>query len=88
MALLGMQDVSVGFGGYPLLEHMNFQIEPGERICLLGRNGVGKSTLIKLICGELEPESGVISKAPSSFHHLPDADRSRRPERNSIRCGI
>jgi ABC transport system ATP-binding/permease protein len=65
MTLLGMQDVSVGFGGYPLLEHMNFQIEQGERICLLGRNGVGKSTLIKLICGELEPEGGVISKAPS-----------------------
>jgi ATP-binding cassette subfamily F protein uup len=65
MALLGMQDVSVGYGGHPLLEHMNFQIEPGERICLLGRNGVGKSTLIKLICGEIEPESGVISKVPS-----------------------
>lgn len=60
-----MQDVSVGFGGYPLLEHMTFQIEPGERVCLLGRNGVGKSTLIKLICGELEPESGVIAKSPS-----------------------
>jgi ATP-binding cassette subfamily F protein uup len=60
-----MQDVSVGFGGSPLLEHMTFQIEQGERVCLLGRNGVGKSTLIKLICGELEPESGVISKSPS-----------------------
>jgi ATP-binding cassette subfamily F protein uup len=64
MALLGMQDVSVGFGGHPLLEHINFQIEHGERICLLGRNGVGKSTLMKLICGELEPESGIISRSP------------------------
>jgi ABC transport system ATP-binding/permease protein len=64
MALLGMQDVSVGFGGYPLLQHMNFQIEHGECICLLGRNGVGKSTLMKLICGELESESGVISRSP------------------------
>ena len=63
MALLGMQDVSVGFGGEPLLEHMNFQLEYGERICLLGRNGVGKTTLIKLICGELEPESGIISRS-------------------------
>jgi len=60
-----MQDVSVGFGGSPLLEGMTFQIEQGERVCLLGRNGVGKSTLIKLICGELEPETGVISKSPS-----------------------
>jgi ATP-binding cassette subfamily F protein uup len=65
MSLLGMQDVSVGFGGDPLLEHMNFHIEHGERICLLGRNGVGKSTLMKLICGELEPENGIISRAPS-----------------------
>jgi len=60
-----MQDVSVGYGGAPLLEHMNFQLEHGERICLLGRNGVGKSTLIKLICGELQPETGVISRPPS-----------------------
>jgi ATP-binding cassette subfamily F protein uup len=60
-----MQDVCVGYGGSPLLENMTFQIEPGERICLLGRNGVGKSTLIKLICGQLQPETGVISKSPS-----------------------
>lgn len=65
MALLGMQDVSVGFGGYPLLEHMNFQIELGQRICLLGRNGVGKTTLMNLICGKIELESGIISKSPS-----------------------
>ncbi|MBL7188621.1 MAG: ATP-binding cassette domain-containing protein [Phycisphaerae bacterium] len=65
MALLGMEKVSVGFGGHPLLEHMSFQIEHGERICLLGRNGVGKSTLMKLICRELEPESGIISRTPS-----------------------
>jgi ABC transport system ATP-binding/permease protein len=60
-----MQDVSVGFGGQPVLEHITFQVERGEHICLLGRNGVGKSTLLKLICGEIEPESGVISKSPS-----------------------
>ena len=65
MALLGMQDVSVGFGGFALLEHMNFQIEQGERICLLGRNGVGKSTLMKLIAGEIEQQGGVISRKPS-----------------------
>ncbi|RKY06140.1 MAG: ABC transporter ATP-binding protein [Planctomycetota bacterium] len=65
MALLGLQDVSAGYGGPPLLEHMDFHIERGEHICLLGRNGVGKSTLMKLICGELEPESGIISRAPS-----------------------
>ena len=65
MALIGMQDVSFGFGGPPILERMNFQIEPGERICLLGRNGVGKTSLMRLISGEVEPESGVITKASS-----------------------
>jgi len=65
MALLGLQDVNVGYGGPPLIEHVNLQIERGERICLLGRNGAGKSTLMKLICGDLEPENGVISRMPS-----------------------
>ncbi len=62
MSLVGMQDVSVGFGGEPLLKHMDLQIEPGERICLLGRNGVGKSTLMKLIAGELTADSGTLSR--------------------------
>lgn len=63
MGLIGMQDVSVGFGGRPLLERINLQFEAGERICLLGRNGVGKSTLMKLITGEVLPEKGEISRA-------------------------
>jgi len=65
MALIGFQDVNVGYGGPPLIERMNFQIERGERICLLGRNGAGKSTLMKLIRGDIEPECGVISRMPS-----------------------
>ncbi|MCP4688742.1 MAG: ATP-binding cassette domain-containing protein, partial [Desulfobacterales bacterium] len=60
MALISMRDVSYGFGGPPLLEKINFQIEKGERVCLLGRNGVGKSSLMKLISGELEPDGGEI----------------------------
>jgi ATP-binding cassette subfamily F protein uup len=59
-----MQDVSVGFGGRPLLEHINLQIEAGDRICLLGRNGVGKTTLMKLITGQIPPEQGDISRLP------------------------
>ncbi|MDD5064118.1 MAG: ATP-binding cassette domain-containing protein [Phycisphaerae bacterium] len=64
MAIIGMQDVSVGFGGRPLLEHINLQIQAGERICLLGRNGVGKTTLMKLITGEVLPEKGDVSRVP------------------------
>ena len=60
MALLSMRDVSIGFGGHPVLEHIDLQIERGERLGLLGRNGAGKSTLLKLIAGQLAPEVGVI----------------------------
>ncbi|MFO0792717.1 MAG: ATP-binding cassette domain-containing protein [Candidatus Brocadiaceae bacterium] len=60
MALLSLQDVTMGFGRPLLIEHANLQIERGERVCLLGRNGTGKSTLLKLIHGDLIPDSGEI----------------------------
>lgn len=58
MALIGMREVCWGFGDPPLLEKVTFQIAKGERVCLLGRNGVGKSTLLKLLAGEILPDSG------------------------------
>ncbi len=60
MALIGMRDVCIGFGGPLLLDHVNFYVEQGERVCLLGRNGTGKSTLMKLLQGELFPDEGEI----------------------------
>lgn len=62
MALISLQDVSIGFGGPRLLEDINLQIESGERVGLLGRNGMGKSTLLKLIAGELLPHDGTIAR--------------------------
>jgi len=62
MALISLQEVSLGFGGPKLLEGLNLQIERGEWVGLLGRNGMGKSTLLKLVNGDLNPESGVISR--------------------------
>jgi ABC transport system ATP-binding/permease protein len=60
MALLGMQDVSIAFGGPPVLDRARFAIEAGERVCLLGRNGAGKSTIMKLLDGSLAPDAGEI----------------------------
>jgi ATP-binding cassette subfamily F protein uup len=60
MALLGMQDVSLAFGGPPVLAGARFAIERGERVCLLGRNGAGKSTIMKLLDGSIRPDSGEI----------------------------
>ncbi len=58
MPLLSLRDVSLAFGGPRLLDHADWQIERGERVCLLGRNGEGKSTLLRLIEGDLEPDEG------------------------------
>ena len=60
MALLGMRDVRVAFGGPPVLDEAAFSIERGERVCLLGRNGAGKSTLMKLLDGTIRPDQGEV----------------------------
>ncbi len=62
MALISLRDVSVSFGGPLLLDHVNLQIERGERVCLLGRNGAGKSTLMRLMHGDLIPDEGEIAR--------------------------
>jgi ATP-binding cassette subfamily F protein uup len=67
MALFTLLDLCHGFGGPPVLDHANFQVDPGERVCLLGRNGAGKSTLMKIITGEMKPDSGDISRQPGAF---------------------
>jgi ATP-binding cassette subfamily F protein uup len=58
MALLSLHDVSIAFGGAPILDHSSFRIERGERVCLLGRNGAGKSTVMKLLDGSIAPDTG------------------------------
>ena len=60
VALIGMRNVTWGFADPPLLENISWQIERGERVCLLGRNGVGKSTVLKLLYGEITPDSGEV----------------------------
>ena len=62
MALLSFRDVSFGFGSPPLISHVDLQIERSERVGLLGRNGTGKSTLMKLMVGELHPDHGLIEQ--------------------------
>ena len=58
MALLSLREVSLAFGGPRLLDGVSLQIERGDRLCLLGRNGEGKSTLLRLIVGEIEADEG------------------------------
>src|SRR3954468_14282542 len=60
MALLAMQNVNIAFGGPLILDGASFAIDKGERVCLLGRNGAGKSTIMKLLDGTTKPDSGEI----------------------------
>jgi ATP-binding cassette subfamily F protein uup len=64
MPLLTLDDISLAFGHLPLLDGVSLRIEPGERICLIGRNGTGKSSLLRVITGEVAPDAGTIWKTP------------------------
>ena len=78
MSLFRFEEVSLEFGDQKILTQADFAVEPGERVCLIGRNGAGKSTTLKLITGELEADTGdvirksglVVSQLAQS---LPDA---------------
>lgn len=62
MYLLRLQEVSLEFGDVPILKQANFSIDGKERVCLIGRNGAGKSSLLKLITGEYAVDHGEIQK--------------------------
>ncbi|MBR3086508.1 MAG: ATP-binding cassette domain-containing protein [Kiritimatiellae bacterium] len=61
--LVSVQNVSLAFGGDPLLDGVSLNIEKGDHICLVGRNGCGKSSFLKILDGSLEPDSGEIVRA-------------------------
>jgi len=67
-ALLTLLDVTLHFGGPAILEKVNFQVDPGERICLIGRNGAGKSTLMKVIVGEMKPDTGDVFRPTGAVY--------------------
>jgi len=62
MALIDLKKIKLSFGAHPILDNLDLVIDPGERICLLGRNGEGKTSLIKIIKGTLQPDDGTIQR--------------------------
>ena len=64
MPLIKLSDVSIAFGVQPVLDRAEFQLDPGERVGLIGRNGEGKSTLLKAIAGRIGADSGEIWRQP------------------------
>jgi ATP-binding cassette subfamily F protein uup len=64
MALLSLRNVSISYGGPAVLDEVSFSVEPGDRACVTGRNGEGKSTLLKIIAGTIQPDTGEIIRQP------------------------
>ena len=62
--LISLDSVGLAFGHLPLLEGASLLVEPGERIALIGRNGAGKSSLLKVLSGEMPPDAGTVWRAP------------------------
>ncbi|MFM6989052.1 MAG: ATP-binding cassette domain-containing protein, partial [Arenimonas sp.] len=70
MPLLSLNRVDFSVGGPLLLEQVELGLDKGERIALIGRNGVGKSTLLKLITGDLQPDDGEILRGNAKIARL------------------
>ncbi len=66
MPLFTLDSVSVAFGHLPLLDRVAFQVDPGERVAVIGRNGTGKSTLLKIIAGAIPPDAGTVWRQPGT----------------------
>jgi ATP-binding cassette subfamily F protein uup len=72
MALISLQEISLAFGGPLVFDKLSLQLESGERVAMLGRNGVGKTTLMKVMAGQIEIDSGqIIYQKGVKVNHLP-----------------
>lgn len=70
--MISIEDVSVAYGGFVLLDKINFHVSDTDKIGLVGKNGAGKSTILKMICGLQNPSSGRIDKPKDiSIGYLP-----------------
>ena len=91
MSLLRFDEISLDFGELKILSKTSFSIESGERVCMIGRNGAGKSTTFKLITGELEADRGEIVRSSNLVvsqlsQTLPDA--MDKLVRDVVRSGL
>ncbi len=91
MSLLRFDEISLDFGELKILSAADFSIESGERVCMIGRNGAGKSTTLKLITGELEADRGKIVRSDNLVistlsQALPDA--RDKLVRDVVRSGL
>src|SRR5437867_4376530 len=64
MPLVSLDHVSIAYGHLPLLDDASLKVDPGERVCIIGRNGTGKSTLLQILSGDVTPDAGAVWRQP------------------------
>ena len=83
--VLTIKELKKSFDGRTLFDHVNLEVVGGERIALLGDNGTGKSTLLKILLGEEGPDSGKLRMGPTvKVGYLPQIIHFSHPERNLV----
>lgn len=89
MALLTAEDLALGYEGQPILEHLNFTVQTGDYLCVVGENGSGKSTLVKTLLGLTPPLAGRITRGdglrPNEIGYLPQQTVVQRDFPASVR---
>ncbi|MCD1259837.1 urea ABC transporter ATP-binding subunit UrtE [Paenibacillus athensensis] len=75
--MLSLQNIESGYGESTVVRNVNLQVEPGQIVCLMGRNGVGKTTLMKTIMGQLRPKTGSITYNGRDLTSLPSDLRAK-----------
>src|SRR5690554_7442388 len=88
-SMLTITDLSLQRGGVWLLENVNLTVQPGQRVAIVGANGAGKSSLFKLLLGQLAPEQGSVSLPGGCriAHMAQEVEASSRSARDFILDG-
>jgi ABC-type Mn2+/Zn2+ transport system ATPase subunit len=74
--MIAVRDLAAGYNGLPVIESVSFAVEPGTRVGVLGPNGGGKTTLFRVLLGELRPLHGSV-RVEASCGYVPQTERSR-----------
>ena len=82
--VLSVDNISMGFGGNKLFSGVSFEIKRGQKVALIGPNGIGKSTLFKIILGQLSPLSGTAALGVNVFPGYYDQEHHELDDRNTI----
>lgn len=90
MSAISLENISFSYSSKPLLENISLQVGKGERAFLVGRNGCGKTTLLRIACQDLLPEQGKvkIEGENSEFFQIPAVEHSRGSAREYLDCAL